>query len=119
MEQIREFTNEEISKFVAESLVVAEQAAIECLAKVGDGFPCGFAWTNVRIKGSTKLGKLLLNNGFEKAFYGGLEYWMPARKGSKLGHVQNMEVHEAGAKAFADAMMKRTGIVFSYGSRMD
>ena len=32
-----------------------------------DSFPCGFAWIGVSEKGSTKLGRALMQNGFGKS----------------------------------------------------
>lgn len=67
-----------------------------------DYYPCGFAWISLKgVKGSTKLGKLLLSAGFKKSYGGGMSIWNP----SEL-LIQNMDAKFAGAKAAANVFRK-------------
>lgn len=70
--------------------------------KCEDQYPCGFAWVNIKVKRSTKLGKALVKEGlkyneYEKCLYD----WNP---GQYRG--QNMYCIEAGARAFAEVLQK-------------
>ncbi len=85
-----------------------------------DNFPCGFAWVTVvpENKGNTKLGKaervLLEGIGFSKDWTGkAYQIWNPSKV-----NVQNVDVKEAGAQAYAD-VMKAAGFRASVGSRLD
>lgn len=78
-----------------------------------DSFPCGFAWIRVSEKGSTKLGRALMQNGFEKVYGGGLEMWNPSGL-----PVQNIDVKEIGANAAVE-VLRKYGISAYTGSRLD
>jgi len=116
------FTKEQVQEIIQEALVAAEQAGVEYLNNhLGgvDCFACGFAWSTVYgVKGSTKLGKMLLANGFSKAWEGGLQYWMPARS-NRLGFVQNVDTHLAGARAFTKVIKEKLGVECYADSRLD
>ena len=116
------FTKEQVQEVVQEALVAAEQAAANYFnTQLGgvDRFACGFAWTTVYgVKGSTKLGKMLLANGFSKAWEGGLQYWMPGRSG-RMGFVQNVDTHLEGARAFAKVIKDKLGVDCYADSRLD
>ena len=116
------FTKAQVQAIIDEALVVAEQAAVDYFnTHLGgvDRFACGFAWTTVYgVKGSTKLGKLLLESGFSKAYQGGLQYWMPARS-ARMGFVQNVDTHLEGARAFAKVLKEKLGVECYADSRLD
>lgn len=79
-----------------------------------DQYACGFAWVTVYEKGSTKLGKELIANGFSKAYDGGLQMWNPSGM-----HVQNVDTKEVGAEAAARVLTERLGVKAYAGSRLD
>lgn len=85
---------------IAAGLPVARAAAEKFFQeKLGgkDQFSCGFGWTVVYgVKLSSKQGKEFVKAGFRKEYGGGISYWSPADM-----PVQNVDVHEAGARAFA------------------
>lgn len=99
----------------------AQQAAQEAATKFfndrmdgKDNFPCGFAWVTVSEKGSTKMGRALKAIGFKPAYRGGLELWNPSGF-----PVQNVDVKEAGAQAYAKVLRDELGIKAYAGSRLD
>jgi hypothetical protein len=92
----------------------ASKATAEFLQKHGDRDACGFAWVRVREKGSTRVGRALLANGFRKAYGGGLEWWNPS--GS---YTQAITAKEVGAEAAARVLRERLGVDACAGSRMD
>lgn len=101
---------------VLEARAAAAQATREFLAKNGDRDMCGFAWVTVYEKGSTKVGKALLAQGFRKG-YGkgaGLDLWNPS------GHpTQSITAKEEGAIAAAKVLSERLGVKAYAGSRLD
>jgi hypothetical protein len=94
----------------------AKVAAAEALARYGDGWPCGFAWVEVRMRTNTKAAKALIAAGFEKSSWqsGVLTMWDPSQT-----RVQNMDVKVAGARAFAKSLAASTGVEVYACSRMD
>lgn len=106
------------------SLALAEaKAATEAqLAKWGGDFGmCGFAWVTVtpKEKGNTKGGraerKMLESIGFEKDWTGkNWQLWNPAKYPG-----QNIDIKEAGARAYAAKMRELTGLDAWAGSRLD
>lgn len=99
---------------VLEARAKAHKATSEFLAQHGDGDACGFAWVTVFEKGSTKLGRALLKNGFTKAYGGGLQWWNPSQSGT-----QAITAKEVGAYAAAEVLRERLGVKAYAGSRMD
>ena len=95
------------------ALVAAVTAEEEFRAKHGEPMYCGFAWVTVPEKGSTKMGRALMNVGFTKAYGGGLQLWNPG--GS---YTQSMDVKEIGANAYAK-VFRGAGIDAYMGSRAD
>jgi hypothetical protein len=78
-----------------------------------DQFACGFAWVNVPVKASTKLGRKLASLGFRRSYRGGLDLWNPS------GYpCQNIDTLEAGADAYAQ-VFESVGIPCSAQSRLD
>lgn len=99
---------------VQEAQAAARQATSEFLAQHGEGDACGFSWVTVFEKGSTKLGRALLKNGFTKAYGGGLQWWNPSQSGT-----QAITAKEVGAYAAAEVLRERLGVKAYAGSRMD
>ena len=80
---------------------------------------CGFAWVNiyehdgVKIKGNTKMGRLMKQAGIRQDWTKSFQIWNPS------GYpVQNIDVLEAGARAAADTLRKY-GFTAYAGSRLD
>jgi len=93
---------------------VAAKATKDFLEKHGDADACGFAWVTVNEKGSTKMGRALLQNGFSKAYGGGLQMWNPS------GHMtQAVTAKEVGAEAMARFLTEHLGVKAYAGSRLD
>lgn len=108
------FTQEQINAIVFEARSEASRAAQEALAKYGDRDACGFAWTSIyRVKGNTKLGKMLKAAGVRQSWDKSFQIWNPAGVG-----VQSMGILEAGADAAAQ-VFRKYGFEAYAGSRMD
>lgn len=109
----------QLADIFLEAREAAQSAANEYLSdKLGgqDSYPCGFAWVNIpRIKGSTKLGKMLNSvpgvkkNTYERVF----QMWNPSGL-----YVQNVDVLLSGARAAAE-VLKKYGFEAYAGSRWD
>ena len=107
-------TQEQVNAIVAEAMQEANKAARDALAKYGDRDACGFAWTNIyKIKGNTKLGKMLKAAGVRQDYTKAFQLWNPAKL-----PVQSLSVLEAGAQAAADVFRKH-GFEAYAGSRLD
>ena len=84
-----------------------------------DQYACGFAWVNiwehngVKIRGNTRLGKMLKAAGVRQDYTKAFQIWNP----SGLG-VQNVDCKEVGARAAAD-VLKKYGFTAYAGSRLD
>ena len=111
-----------VDTIVAEAKSAAREAAERFFQeKLGgrDQFACGFAWVNiwehngVKIKGNTKLGKMLKAAGVRQDYTKAFQIWNP----SGLG-VQNVDCKEVGAQAAAD-VLKKYGFTAYAGSRLD
>jgi len=102
-----------VPQIVAEARAAAAKATEQFLQTHGDRDACGFAWLTVYEKGSTKLGRALIKEGFSKAYSGGLQLWNPS--GS---YTQAITAKEEGAIAAARVFEKH-GIKAYAGSRMD
>ena len=111
------FSKEQVISMVSESKEFAHTAATKFFKeKLGgrDQFACGFAWVTVQEKGSTKMGKALIEAGFRKSYSGGLQLWNPSGL-----YVQNVDTLEAGAEAAAQYLEQALGIKAYAGSRLD
>ena len=80
---------------------------------------CGFAWTNLyshngtKLKGNTKMGRLLKQAGIKQDWQRVFQLWNPS------GYpVQNVDTLEAGARAAAD-VFRKYGFEAYAGSRLD
>jgi hypothetical protein len=112
------YTQEQINNIVAEAKHEAAHAARQFFMdklKGVDQYACGFAWVNIyKVKGNTKLGRMLKaagvrKNDYDKAF----QLWNPA------GYpAQNIDTLEHGALAAARVFAKY-GFDAYAGSRLD
>jgi hypothetical protein len=111
------FSKEQVISFVQGAKEEASRKATEFFnTKLGgrDQFACGFAWVTVYEKGSTKMGKALIEAGFRKSYTGGLQLWNPSGL-----FVQNVDTLEAGAEAAAEYLTQTLGVKAYAGSRLD
>ncbi len=111
------YTQEQINTIVAEAQTAAKKAAMEYFYdKLGgkDQYACGFAWTNLyKIKGNTRLGKMLKAAGVRQDYTKAFQIWNPSGM-----HCQNVDTLEAGAEAAAQVFQKY-GFEAYAGSRLD
>lgn len=107
-------TQEQVNAIVQEAMTEARKAAETALAKYGDRDACGFAWTNIyKVKGNTKLGKMLKAAGVRQDYTKAFQIWNPAKMGC-----QSVGILEEGARAAAD-VFRRYGFEAYAGSRLD
>ena len=110
-------TKEQVLSFVEGAKAEANRAATKFFQEqLGgrDQYACGFAWVTVYEKGSTKLGRALIEAGFSKSYSGGLQLWNPSGL-----YVQNVDTLEAGAEAAALFLEQMLGVKAYAGSRLD
>jgi hypothetical protein len=108
------YTQEQINVIVQQAQIAAHQAAMAALAKYGDRDACGFAWTSIyKIKGNTKIGKMLKAAGVRQSYDRSFQLWNPAGVG-----VQSVGILEAGAQAAAE-VFREYGFEAYAGSRLD
>lgn len=90
-----------------------DQAFEQSYSQIGDRDCCGFAWVNVHgIRKNSKLGKVLMEHGFDKDYTGALQLW--ARYPT-----QSMTPKERGMQAYAKVLREELEIEAYMGSRMD
>ena len=110
-------TQEQVNAIVKEAQQAAYEAAMKFFYdKLGgrDQFACGFAWVNIyKIKGNTKMGKMLKAAGVRQDYTKAFQIWNPSGL-----HVQNVDTLEAGAEAAAK-VFERYGFEAYAGSRLD
>ena len=107
-------TQEQVNAIVQEARTEARKAAEAYRAQYGDRDACGFAWTNIyKVKGNTKLGKMLKKAGSEQDYSRAFQVWNPSKF-----PCQNIDTLEAGARAYA-AVFKKHGFKACAGSRLD
>ena len=103
---------ESIHNEATEAARQASQAAFDKLGQ--DCFPCGFAWVKILgVKLSTRDGRTFKEIGFRKDYYGGISLYNPGGM-----FVQNVDVKEAGAEAYAEVLRKYGYDAYSQ-SRLD
>jgi hypothetical protein len=111
------YTQDQVNAIVAEAKTAAFEAADKFFKeKLGgrDQYACGFAWTNIyKVKGNTKMGKMLKAAGVRQDYTKSFQLWNPAGYGC-----QNVDTLEAGAEAAA-AVFKKYGFEAYAGSRLD
>jgi hypothetical protein len=109
-----DFTQTQVNSIVAEAQLAARQAAMAALQRYGDRDACGFAWTSIyKVKGNTKLGKMLKAAGVRQSWDKTFQLWNPSGVG-----VQSMGILEEGARAAAE-VFRQYGFEAYAGSRMD
>ena len=107
-------TQEQVNEIVQEAMTEARKAAEAALAKYGDRDACGFAWVNIyKVKGNTKLGKMLKAAGVRQDYTKAFQIWNPAKMG-----VQSVGILEEGARAAAE-VFRKYGFEAYAGSRLD
>lgn len=100
---------------LAKATLEAMQVTKDYLAQHGNYDACGFAWVKVRgVRTNSKLGKLLIENGFSKAYGGGLQLWNPSKN-----FTQAITAKERGAEAYATILRNELGLDAFADSRMD
>jgi hypothetical protein len=94
---------------------LAEQAGLAMYQRVGERDACGFGWVDVFVdRTNSKQAKELIAAGFRKDYKPKcLSYWNPGQLG-----VQNIDIKEAGADAYAD-YLRALGLNAYSGSRLD
>ncbi len=111
------YTQDQVNAIVREAKEAAFLAADTFFKeKLGgrDQYACGFAWTNIyKIKGNTKMGKMLKAAGVRQDYTKAFQLWNPAGYGC-----QNVDTLEAGAEAAAKVFQKY-GFEAYAGSRLD
>ena len=111
------YTQEQVNNIVAEAKSEARIAAEKFFKeRLGgqDQYACGFAWVDImKVKGNTKLGKMLKAAGVKQDYTKAFQIWNPSGHGT-----QSMSVKEAGASAAAQ-VFTRHGFVAYAGSRAD
>lgn len=111
------YTQEQVNEIVREAQEAARKAALDFFqTRLGgrDQYACGFAWVNIyKVKGNTKLGKMLKAAGVRQDYTKAFQIWNPSGM-----PVQNVDTLEAGAEAAADVFQKY-GFEAYAGSRLD
>ena len=97
------YTDETIEQVRKEAQAAADKAQSDYLAKHGDGAYCGFAWVDVRVsRTNSREAKALEKMGFKKSWTPKtMQIWKPGKYNG-----QSMDVHEAGADAYAEVLEK-------------
>jgi hypothetical protein len=117
-----ELTQSQIEHAVLEAKEAAFEAADRFFKdRLGgrDQYACGFAWVDIyshngtKIKGNTKLGKMLKQAGVRQSYTKTFQIWNPSGLGC-----QNVDTLEEGARAAAD-VFKKYGFEAYAGSRLD
>lgn len=107
-------TQEQVNAIVQEAMTEARKAAEQFYAQNGDRDCCGFAWTNIyKVKGNTKLGKMLKAAGVRQDYTKAFQLWNPSKFPT-----QSLNILEAGADAAAK-VFRKYGFEAYAGSRMD
>ena len=105
-----------VNAAVARASLVGGQAGLKYFnEKMGgrDAWPCGFSRVIVKVKGSTKLGRALLEAGFRKDYGGGL------CKDFSGNIAQCMDVGVESNQAALEILRTQLDLVGYVASRMD
>ena len=109
----------ELKAIRVEAQNAATARSMEEYTKHGDGWACGFAWVNIyehngkKIKGNTKLGRLLKAAGVRQDWTRAFQVWA-----GEWYNGQSIDIKEAGAQAYAD-VLRKYGFTAYEGSRLD
>ena len=100
---------------IAKAEMMAEAATQKYLKEFGEApFNCGFAWLEAKVRGNSKVGKILKEAGFDKSYTSsGLRLWNPSKS-----FVQDMSAKEAGAIAYAK-VLEEAGVQVVVRTRLD
>lgn len=111
------YTQEQVNNIVAEAKSAARVAAEKFFKeRLGgqDQYACGFAWVEIsKIKGNTKLGRMLKAAGVQQDWKRTFSIWNPSNM-----NCQNVDTKEAGASAAAE-VFEKYGFSAYAGSRLD
>lgn len=104
-----------IVKAVEEAFEAARQASNKTYQDMGgDNYACGFAWVNIK-PGTSKVAKYLKDMwGARRSYHGGIDVWNPGGL-----NVQNIDIKEDGAQAFAKVLREQLGVTAYASSRLD
>lgn len=108
----------EIKKILDEAQQAATTASALHELTHGDAALCGFAWVDIfeykgeKIKGNTKIGRMLKQAGVRQSYTKTFSQWCNWYGG------QNIDIKEAGARAFAEVLQEH-GFRAYAGSRLD
>jgi|688.fasta_scaffold09866_19 hypothetical protein len=104
-----------IETAVMEAFAAAKEASLSEFNRLGgDSMSCGFAWVTVK-PGTSKVARYLKAIGEGKAAYGGgTQIWNPGKL-----NVQNIDIKEEGAYAFARVLRAKLGVKVIVDSRLD
>lgn len=90
-------SDDEVKIIIEGAVMEASRFAKAYLEQHGDGYPCGFAWVNVKpARGQFVKVMKQLGLGRRDEYYGGFTVWNPSDN-----HTQNMDAKKAGADEFA------------------
>jgi hypothetical protein len=104
----------QVEQAVLRGFASARAAAAAKYRQVGERDACGFGWVTVYdVRSNSKIGKMLAEHGFRKAYGGGLQLWDPAKYPT-----QSVSVKESGAIAMATEL-ESVGLTAFAGSRLD
>jgi len=114
------YSVEDLQVIFNKARVAAEQASQQVYDKYGTDHvgACGFAWVDIyefngeKLKGNTKMGRLLKKAGIEQNWQRTFSQWCNWYGG------QNIDIKEAGARAYAN-VLKGYGFIAYAGSRLD
>jgi len=117
----KKYSNEELDYILEEAYTYAQHAAHNLASKFiekygqADVGACGFSWVNVYdLRGNTKVAKYLYSKGMGDSWTKGVkQFWNPSSY-----PVQNVDIKEAGAEAFASVLRKYNFNAYA-GSRLD
>ena len=116
------YTVAELKKIIEEAKAVAYMEADNFENKYfpdGGWGACGFAWVNIyehngqKIKGNTKMGRLLKSAGVRQDWTRAFQVW-----GGEWYGGQSIDIKEAGAREYA-RVLKGYGFTAYAGSRLD
>lgn len=103
----------ELRQVIEGAKAAAKQAVAEALSRYGEGAYCGFAWVQIPDGRSPLVREMKKMGVGSKHWQKGWQVWSPGEH-----HGQSMDVHEAGARAYA-AFLRQHGFEAFMGSRAD
>ena len=104
-----------MTTLIRKAEAAAQEATKQYINQYGEApYNCGFAWIETKVRGNSKVGKMLKEQGFRKPLVGtGLSLWNPSKSCT-----QDMSALRAGAEAYA-AVLSEAGIEVYARSRLD